>query len=541
VTWKPPALTLGWAILDWLVDNLPSPSRPEEPFVPTDEQSRFILDWYSIYPHTGRYVYRRAVIEQAKGWGKSPLAGALVLAEFAGPVVFSHFDAKGQPVGHRWGEKGTPAPWVQVAAVSEDQTENTYGALYEMLSVNDHRAAKALGIDDGRTRLYLRDRPGKLEPVTASAGSREGQRVTAGLLDETHLWTPRNGGVKLARTIRRNAAKMSGRTIETTNAPILGDKSVAEDSGDSAAAGEPGILHWSNRPKVEPQPDWSDEQLVAALEEVYGDARWIDRQRILAEIRDPGTPWTDALRFYFNVRTTGAGKAVAPPVWDALAKPREVPAGAYIGVGFDGSYSRDATFLRGCTQDGYRWTIGKWERPTGDDFIRWQLAHPGEEWTVDRQAVRDTLALTFERYRVGRMYADPWKWQTEIADWERDFGDKVVIKLDTNQSARFAPIVDQWLTAIREGREHDGDPVAREHVLNANLAKVRLADDPDDTRTRYVLVKGEDKGKIDGAVADALALGAAMSMPDEPPRTGYFSAIEDDPRRPDIDDEDDDE
>lgn len=536
MTWQPPALTLGWAVLDWIADNLPSPSDPSKPFIPTDEQCRFVLDWYSIYPHTGRYVYRRAVIEQAKGWGKSPLAAALVLAEFAGPVVFSHFDAQGNPVGHRWGEKGTPPPWVQVAAVSEDQTENTYGALYDMLTADEHRAAKALGIDDGRTRLYLNGRPGKLEPVTASAGSREGQRVTAGLLDETHLWTPRNGGVKLARTIRRNAAKMGGRTIETTNAPVLGDKSVAEDSGDSAAAGEPGILHWSNRPTTEPQQDWTDEQLLEQLSVVYGDARWIDKARLIAEIRDPATPWTDSLRFYFNVRTTGAGKAVQPPAWDALARPREVPAGAYIGIGFDGSYSKDATFLRGCTQDGYRWTIKSWVRPTGDEMVRWQNANPGQDWTVPRQDVRDTLALIFERFRVGRMFADPWKWQTEIADWSRDFGEKVVITLDTNQSARFAPIVDQWLTAIREGREHDGDPVAREHVLNANLAKVRLADDAADTRTRYVLVKGEDKGKIDGAVADALALGAAMSMPDAPPTSDYFSAITD-PHDPGDDDE----
>lgn len=517
MTWQPPALTLGWAVLDWLEAKLG--------FIATDEQARFIADWYEVYPHTGHFKYRRAVIEQAKGWGKSPLAAAIALAEFCGPVRFDHFAKNGEPVGVPWRK-----PIVQIAAVSEDQADNTYGALYGILASNDNKVAKALGIDNGRTRLLLPGDPeAELYPVTASAGSREGQRVTFAVLDETHLWTPRNGGGKLARTIRRNAAKTTGRTIETTNAPVLGDKSVAEDSGNDAAMGAEGILHWTNRPSVEPQQDWNDEQLLEQLTVVYGDARWIDKARLLAEIRDPGTPWTDALRFYFNVRTTGAGRAVSAPVWDALSKPREVPAGEYIGLGFDGSYSKDATFLRGCTQDGYRWTVGKWERPTGDDLVRWQLAHPGEDWTVDRQDVRDTIARTFARYRVGRMFCDPWKWQTEIADWARDFGEKVVVTLDTNQSSRFAPIVDQWLTAIREGKEHDDDPRAREHVLNASLAKVRLADDPDDTRTRYVLVKGEDKGKIDGAVADALSLGAAMSMPDAPQPSDYFSPLADEP------------
>ena len=529
------------------MDNLPSPARHSERLTLTPEQARFVLDWFAVYP-TGRFVHRRAVIEQAKGWGKSPFAGALMLAELAGPVVFDRWKVpctcadeaatcKGTPLGMRWGENGTPPPWVQVAAVSEDQTENTYGALYEMLTVNEHAAAKALGIDDGRTRLYLRDRPGKLEPVTASAGSREGQRVTAGLLDETHLWTPRNGGVKLARTIRRNAAKMGGRTIETTNAPVLGERSVAEDSGRDADAGEPGILFFANRPAVEPQQDWSDEQLKAALRSVYRDSSWIDTDRIVAEIRDPSTTWPDSLRFYFNVRTTGAGRAVDPRVWGALERPREVPAGTYIGLGFDGSVSQDSTVLRACTTDGYRWTLGKWERPTGDAWVQWKNAHPGEDWTVDRQDVRDAIALAFGRYRVGKMFADPWKWQTELADWQRDHGKDVVLALDTNVIARFAPAVDQWLTAIREGKDHDDDAVIAQHVANAHLRKVRLDDDDADGRTRYVLVKGEDKGKIDGAVADVLALAAAMTMPPEPPAAApYFTPV-----TPDGHEEDDDE
>lgn len=528
MTWAPPRHTLGWGVLEWM-DVLPSPSRHSESLTLTPEQARFVLDWFSIHP-TGRWFYRRAVIEQAKGWGKSPFAGALMLAELTGPVVFDRWaipctcmddptTCKGTPQAMRWGEGGTPPPWVQVAAVSEDQTENTYGALYEMLTVNEHAAAKALGIDDGRTRLYLRDRPGKLEPVTASAGSREGQRVTAGLLDETHLWTPRNGGVKLARTLRRNAAKMGGRTIETTNAPILGEQSVAEESGRNAEAGEPGILFFANRPAIEPEQDWSDEQLKAALGTVYRDATWIDRDRIVAEMRDPATPWTDALRFYFNIRTTGAGRAVDPRVWEALAAPREVPEGAYIGLGFDGSVSQDSTVLRACIADGYRWTLGKWERPTGDAYVQWANAHPGETWSVPRQDVRDAISLAFGRYRVGRMFVDPWKWQTELADWIATYGETVVLRLDTNVIAKFAPAVDQWLIAIREGREHDGDPVIAAHVVNAHLRKVRIADDEADGRTRYLLVKGEDKGKIDGAIADVLALAAAMTMPPEPVAT----------------------
>lgn len=492
MTWQPPALTLGWAVLDWFEDKLG--------FVATDEQARFVADWYSVYPHTGHFRYRRAVIEQAKGWGKSPLAAAIALAEFCGPVRFDHFDQNGEPVGVPWRK-----PIVQIAAVSEDQADNTYGALYGILTSDENRVAKALGIDNGRTRLLIPGDPeAGLYPVTASAGSREGQRVTFAVLDETHLWTPRNGGVKLARTIRRNAAKTTGRTIETTNAPVLGERSVAEDSGNDASAGADGVLHWANRPTVEPQQDWTDKRLLEQLTIVYGDARWIDLARIIAEIRDPATPWTDALRFYFNVRTTGAGRAVDPRVWESLRKPRDVPAGAYIGLGFDGSISQDATVLRACTADGYSFVIKVWQRPQGV-----------VDWRVDRAEVHQLVAETFARYRVGKMLCDPPKWYTEVQQWAEKYGEDVVLFFDTNQARRFAPAVDRWRTALAEGTHtHDGDDLTTAHVHAAHLRKVRLSDDADDQRTHYVLVKGEDGGRIDGAVADVLAHEAAMTMPE---------------------------
>lgn len=474
-------------------------------FEPTQEQARLILTWYAL-DDVGRFLYRRAILEMAKGWGKSPLAAALALAEFVGPVLFDGWDADGQPVGVPWQD-----PVVQIAAVSEDQTDNTYGAIYAFVTAGN--VAAELGIDVGRTRLYLPGQPSAvLEPVTASAPSREGARLTYSNLDETHLWLPSNGGIRLAATLRRNAGKMNGRTFETTNAPVIGGKSVAERSESDVARGFAGILHYAVRPKEQPEPDWSDARLLAALDVVYGDARWVDRKRILAEIRDPATAWDDALRFFFNIRTVGAGRAVDPRKWDELAKPREVPAGTAIGLGFDGSISDDATFLRGCTADGYSFIVGKWVRPSD----------AGPDWRVPRQEVHATIDAAFSRYKVGRMYCDPFKWFSEIEVWTEKFGvdandDPRVVVLDTNQSTKFAPAVDRWIVAINEGSHtHDGDPDTSDHVKAAHLKQVRLADDPADGRTRYVLIKGEDRRKIDGAVADVLAYEAAKTM--SPPK-----------------------
>jgi hypothetical protein len=150
MAWTQP--TLGWGVLDWMASYLPSPRDPLQPLILTDEQAEYILAWYAV-DKAGRFIYRRSISERAKGWGKSPLHGAIALAELgaanphdSAPVRFDGWRGK-EPVGRPWGVKGDPSPWVQIAAVSEDQTDNTYSALYEMLVANDHKAAKALGIE----------------------------------------------------------------------------------------------------------------------------------------------------------------------------------------------------------------------------------------------------------------------------------------------------------------------------------------------------------------------------------------------------------
>jgi hypothetical protein len=502
--WRGPAHpgdfpTLGWQVLDWTFAYLPSPADESQPLVYTDEQARRILRWYEIDPDTGQFVYETLILEEAKGSGKSPFAGTLELVEFAGPCLFDGWDADGEPVAVPWGTGERPPPWNQIAAVSEDQTENTYGALYAMLTANEGKAASALGVDEGRTRLYLHGRPGRLEPVTASAGSREGQRTTKATLDETHLWLPTNGGVKLAKTLRRNVAKMGGRTVETTNAPVLGERSVAEQS--SADTATPGTLHYCRRPKVEPDPGWSDAQLSEALSEAYGDAWWVDNERRVREIRKPTSDWGDTVRYWFNIRTPGSGRAVDPRRWDELAAPQEVKAGSYVALGF--KHSHDATVLRGCTAEGYSFVVAQFLRPKGE-----------LDWTVPRAAVNEAVAGAFDTYKVGRMLCDPPQWRTEVEEWAAAYSDEVVLAFETSSSRRFAPAVDRWLTAIREGtHHHDADEATGAHVKAAHLRKVRTTDPDDDTRTLYVLIPGSEGGQIAGAIADVLCLEAAQTMP----------------------------
>jgi hypothetical protein len=196
---------------------------------------------------------------------------------------------------------------------------------------------------------------------------------------------------------------------------------------------------------------------------------------------------------------------VDPRLWEQRRVPGDPPPeGSYIGLGFDGSISKDSTFLTGCTPEGWTFPIDRWERPKGAPL----------DWHIPRLDVEAAVARAFSTWRVGRMLCDPPFWRTEIETWAERYGAEVVLFFDTNQPSRFAPAVERWRTALDTGTHtHSGDPSITANVLSAHLSKVNLRQDDDDGRTRYVLVKGADRERIDGAVSDVLAFEAAMTMP----------------------------
>lgn len=508
--WKPShpgeRPTLGWYVLDWITEHLAAPDRAEyEPYLPTREQAKFLLNFYELDHRTGRRRYRRGVISRPKGWGKSPFLSAIALAEALADVVPDGWDADGQPVGKPWASVRTP--WVQIAAASEDQTRNSWDPLLEMLREGPVLDAYP-GVEPMQTFVALPK--GRIEFVTAAAVSREGNRPVYCSLDQTESWVPSNGGIKLAATMRRNLGKTSGSSIESPNAYLPGAGSVAEDSAEYARkigegkVRDSGMLY--DHREWPAQTDMADrESLLEGLAFVYGDSAaaaggWVDLERVVAEVWDPATDPQDAKRFYGNAITHAADSWLSQPEWASVAAPeRAVADGEAVTLGFDGSVRDDATALAICrVEDGHVELLDAWERPDG-------LA--GKDWQVDRAAVHTAVDAAMRRFRVVGFYADPPLWQDAVDTWTNAYGARMLVRATqarpiewwTQRSTAMVAALERFHEAVLSGEmSHDGGSVLTRHVLNARRRM----------RPQGLLIGKEhphSNRKIDGAMAAVLA------------------------------------
>jgi len=521
--------TLGFIAIDWIHSYLAHPDMPDpdfevyEPFRLYREQAEFILRWYEIDPITGKRKYHRGVFGRSRGWGKSPILGALAILEAIGPCVFDGWDAYGQPVAREWSTIRTPL--VHVAAVSETQTANTWTPILGMLRANAP-IHDDYDIEPMQTFVSLPNH-GKIEAITANARTVKGARAHFAVLDQTEEWVPSNGGVKLADTMRTNAAKVGGTTLESPNAYIPGLDSVAEGSAifwrsiQSGQTHDEGLFYDHREAPADTKIDEYD-SLYEGLRVAYGDSSadergcvihnpscppgHVDLDRLIRTIFDPTKEEQDSRSDFLNQITHAADSWLSVPEWTACQDlDKIIDDRDQIVLGFDGSKGRergkaDATALIGCrVSDGHVFEIKVWEQPPGP---------AGKNWTPNALDVDQTVKITFDQYRVIGFYAEPTGWESYVSNWEAKYGRRLKIK-----STQSDPIM-HWprgknsnvpiaLKAFHDAvvnREmtHDGGASLTKHVINARRRW---------TRTGYLIFKRfpDSPDKIDGAYAATLA------------------------------------
>jgi hypothetical protein len=518
--------TLGFLIIEWIEAHavVPDGFRRGKPLHLSGWQAWNIVNHYRVRPDAdglaeffaadndeklpNPFFYRRSQTVRPQKSGKSPFIAAVICAEAVGPVLlddwaeghevfrcsdwdcpcgFEYAYEPGEPMGMPW-----PTPLIQITATSEEQTGNIFDALRPMIQLGPlNDVIPAVGQEFVRL-----PNGGRIDPVTANANSRLGQRVTFVAQDETGIYTAQNGMVKVAQTQRRGAAAMGGRVWETTNAWDPSENSTAQQTAENGGADifqdfpkPPLGLKYTNK---------ADRRKIHRA--VYSGSPWVNVDDIEGEAAELlRTDPQMAERFYGNRLVYAKGSWLPENRWESTEVPNGQPEpGTAIVLGFDGSENNDWTAIRAETIDGYQFT------PTyGPDRHKtiWDPVEFGG--SIPRDEVAAAVEEIFSRYKVARFYCDPQDWRSEIGEWALEYGDKVVFEWATNRPSAMHAALTTFEVDLATGRlTHDECDVTATHVANARKKAV--------PGQKYILIKPADHQKIDAAMASALAHEAAQ-------------------------------
>lgn len=521
--------TLGPAICDLIEERAifgPGSIKGQPAKLDLETRGR-IYRAYEVFPRdhelAGRRRFRRVRWSLRKGAAKTEQMGWVAYAELhpEAPVRFDGW----KRVGSAWVPVGRPVrdPYIPLLAYTVDQVEEL---AYNVLLTICQEGPDADLFDAGLERIIRLDERGRADgkavALAQSPDARDGARTTFAGYDETHRLTSARHR-KAYETMEANLPKRpldDPWSLGITTAGEPGAGSVAEldkDEADLILKGkiEDPELSYFHR-EAGPGHDLTTMQgRIAAIREASGPAvaAWSDLRGIAKQWDRVGADKAYLERVWTNRWTQGERQAFDVKRWrTVLARPGyEIPRGAPVTAGFDGSRWRDTTALV-VTEiaTGFQHRFGLWipeDCPDGEIPVA----------EVDQQ-----VAEMFSRWHVARFYGDPARgWDERLAVWSGKHGPKVVAEFytDSRNLRKTALMCRAYRFAIAAGEAtNDGDEDFAEHVGNAQKRDTNLRDDEsgEDSGSKFLWVMTKDRPdslkKIDLAMAGGLSWQARLDV-----------------------------
>ena len=458
-----PKYSLGHAIIAWCGYWLNGVGRLKR-WRFTPEQARFVL-WFYAIDETGAWLYREAVLQRVKGWGKDPLAAVLCAVELVGPCRLGGWRTPDGEIHETFVEGAQPyavpldnEPWIQIVGTSKEQTKNTMARLQGLFT---DEAKKHYRIEVNRTIIWALDYTARIEVVTSSPSTMEGNPPSFVVKGEPQHWYANNDGLEVANVINRNLTKMTGpdtkraHVLAVTNAYDPQLESHGQDLREEYESGsdEGRVIMYDSIEAPEDVPllpnytyidadgnriaqyeshGQEDDVLVPPdrativvhlrwlLERLRGDSTWLDSGETAKEILRPNQDIAEMRRFYLNSIVTGDAAYLTKSDIDATIHPllreaRKMEHGtpddilrlgwAIVGAHepvvlfMDGSKNDDSTAIVGCrVSDQYTFLVGLWEKPRGKR---------GETWLSPRAEVDNRFREACQTFNVVAAWADP--------------------------------------------------------------------------------------------------------------------------------------
>lgn len=389
------------------------------------------------------------------------------------------------------------SPEILVAAASDKQAGRLFDAAATFI-----RRSKVLSalcrIRDYAGEIVREDGRGKILRMSSDPARLHGYNPSLVVCDELAQWitptlkrayaalTSGGGARKAPQTFTITTAGEAMRRHDSILGRIL-DAALATDDLER----EPGLfigrihdaktLVWAYEAPTEDPRD------TAAMK-LANPASWITEEYLKRQAANPELSDADVLQLHGCVWAESEHSWIGLDDWAGRRADVEVPDTEPRVIGFDGSYSRDASALVAVTVDGkHVFPVKVWERPEGAP----------DDWRIPREQVDAAVRKALDTTNVVELACDPPGWMPEIERWQEDYGD-VVTLFETGKRALMAPACDRFRAAVFEGDlTHNGDDTLRRHVANCATKE---------TPNGTMITKSDDiKQKIDAAVAAVIA------------------------------------
>lgn len=446
---------------------------------------------------------RRVYLRVGRGNRKTTLAGALVCLHLFGP----EHQVDGQIVS---------------AADSQEQATHTYGEVAGYVSMSG-ALSRAVSVG-GRPHYAVRhvNSGSVFKSLTADGGKQHGRTPNLSIVDELHAWT----SDALFTALRTAMPKVPNSLLVITTTAGAGMDGLAWDTERYAREVATGrIADESFLPiifSIEDEDAWDDETVwpkanpgllcspaypdVSEFRSYVTEGRFLPARRAEFEQYSLGrwqdsslSEWLD-MAIYDQAASAFERKALeGKPCW--------------IGVDYGAVY--DLTAIVAAFPDGQGCKILAWfflpeadlaRKQEADDvpYLRWKAeghlaTTPGN--IVDRSAIASHIRLLCERFDVQEVAYDPYKLREIMADLAAEGIPCVEFRQGW---ATMGPAIETLQACILSGRfHHGGHPILRRH-----FADVVTRIDPAGNASFH---KGKSKGRIDGAVASAMAVARASA------------------------------
>jgi phage terminase large subunit-like protein len=439
----------------------------------------------------GRLKHRQALIGVPRKNGKSALGAGIALFGLA--------------FGPRGGE-------VFSCAADKEQARIVFGTAKKMIELEPQFGGM---FKTYRDAIELPATGSVYRVLSAEAFTKEGLNPHLVLFDEVHAQPNRElWDVMALATGARTEPLLVGITTAGVKSDSTGQDSLCYGMyqyGCKLVSGELDdptfYFEWWGAPEG---ADHRDPEVWAAANPGYGDIVSADDFHS-AVLR---TPEAEFRTKRLNQWVSTAQAWLPAGAWDDCAAPEvEIPDGADVVLGFDGSFSNDSTALVvvACpTSNGeisllpHVDVVAAWEKPTGS----------GNDWTVPIVNVEDEIRAACRRWQVREIVCDPFRWARTYQVLESE-GLPVV---EFPQSpARMIPATTRFYEAVmNKTLTHSGDPRLARHLSNCVIR----------TDARGSRLSKDAKGsprKIDLAISAVMGLERACFEPEPEPTPQFFS------------------